>query len=78
MFVFLPLLVFTRIVGESFRIGGDVKILIADTNGLAVKLGIEAPKHIKVNRMEVHERIAAVSSQNAKECYPSKPISNSR
>lgn len=53
------MLVFTRTVGESFRIGDDVEILVADTNGVAVKLGIEAPKHIKVNRMEVHERIAS-------------------
>lgn len=51
------MLIFTRNVGESFRIGDDVEVLVADTNGVGVKLGIEAPRHIKVNRKEVHERI---------------------
>lgn len=66
------MLVFTRTVGESFRIGDDVEILVADTNGVAVKLGVEAPRHIKVNRKEVHERIVAESSAKAKDCYSSK------
>ena len=56
------MLVFTRTVGESFRIGDDVEILVADTNGVAVKLGVEAPRHIKVNRKEVHERISSDSN----------------
>ena len=58
------MLVFTRNVGESFRIGDDVEIVVADTNGVAVKLGIEAPKHIRVNRKEVHERIVSGSRHN--------------
>lgn len=61
------MLVLTRAIGESFRIGGDVEILVADTNGVAVKLGVEAPRHIKVNRKEVHERISAISSPIVKE-----------
>lgn len=32
------MLVLTRAIGESFRIGDDVEILVADTNGAAVKL----------------------------------------
>lgn len=51
------MLVFTRNVVESFRIGNDVEILLADANGVVVKLGMEAPKHIRANRREVHERI---------------------
>lgn len=71
------MLVFTRNVGESFRIGDDVEILVADANGIAVKLGIEAPRHIKVNRKEVHERIASPAPLT-KERYSSKLMSNSR
>lgn len=55
------MLVFTRTVEESFRIEDDVEILVADTNGVAVKLEVEAPKNIKVNRKEVHERIGTTS-----------------
>jgi carbon storage regulator CsrA len=45
-------------------------VVVADTNGLAVKLGIKAPKHVQVHRHEVYERIGATLSQKA-ECYPS-------
>lgn len=72
------MLVLTRAIGESFRIGSDVEILVADAYGVAVKLGVEAPRHIKVNRKEVHERIAAESSAKAKDCYSSILVSNSR
>lgn len=72
------MLVFTRTVGESFWIGDDVEILVADTNGVAVKLGVEAPRHIKVNRKEVHERIGAAPSPMTKERYSSKLMSSSR
>lgn len=44
------MLVLTRAIGESFRIGDDVEILVADTSGVAAKLEIKAPRHIKVNR----------------------------
>lgn len=44
------MLILTRKVGESIRIGDDVEILVAGTNGVAVKLGVEAPKNIQVHR----------------------------
>ena len=60
------MLVNTRTVGESFRIGDGIKILVAGTNGLSVKLGVDAPRHIQVHRNEVHERIAASAASNEK------------
>ncbi len=57
------MLVLTRTIGESFRIGDDVEVLVADANGVAVKLGVEAHRHIKVNRKEVHDRIALDSTK---------------
>lgn len=70
------MLVLTRSIGESFRIGDDVEILVADTNGVAVKLGIEAPRDIKVNRKEVLERIASGSIKVPEGSYASKLTSN--
>lgn len=72
------MLVLTRAIGESFRIGDDVEILVADANGVAVKLGVEAPRHIKVNRKEVHERIASRAIKTPEGTYASKLITNSR
>jgi carbon storage regulator len=62
------MLVITRSTGESFRIGEDVEVLIAGTNGVSVKLGVEDPRHAQVHRSEVYERIAASSSGAEEEC----------
>ena len=51
------MLVLTRKLGESIRIGDDIIVKIVDLDGRHVKLGIEAPKSIAVNREEIYERI---------------------
>ncbi len=51
------MLVLTRKLGESIRIGDTIVVKIVDLDGRHVKLGIEAPKNIAVNREEIYERI---------------------
>jgi carbon storage regulator len=51
------MLVLTRKLGESIRIGDTVIVKIVDLDGRHVKLGIEAPRSIAVNREEIYERI---------------------
>lgn len=51
------MLVLTRKLGESIRIGDTITVKIVDLDGRHVKLGIEAPKSIAVNREEIYERI---------------------
>lgn len=51
------MLVLTRKLGESIRIGDNVIVKIVDLDGRHVKLGIEAPRSISVNREEIYERI---------------------
>jgi carbon storage regulator len=51
------MLVLTRKLGESIRIGDNITVKIVDLDGRHVKLGIEAPKNITVNREEIYERI---------------------
>lgn len=51
------MLVLTRKLGESIRIGDNITVKIIDLDGRHVKLGIEAPKNIAVNREEIYERI---------------------
>ena len=63
------MLVLTRKLGESIRIGDSIVVKIVDLDGRHVKLGIAAPKNITVNREEIYERIqkenrAAVTSNN--------------
>lgn len=50
------MLVFTREIGETFHIGEDIKIHILAVRGSQVKVGIEAPKSIKVDREEIYLR----------------------
>ncbi len=51
------MLVLTRKLGESIRIGDSITVKIVDLDARHVKLGIEAPKNISVNREEIYERI---------------------
>lgn len=65
------MLILSRKVDEKIKIGDDVTITIIDIHGDQVKIGIEAPKDIKVFRQEVFDAIkrenkAAVTSGSRK------------
>ena len=47
------MLVITRRHGESFRIGNDIKVHILNTDRNQIKVGIEAPKDVKILRSEL-------------------------
>lgn len=57
------MLVLTRKTGEGIFIGKDVIIKIFEIEGDRVKIGIEAPKTMKVLRLELYED---VSKENKK------------
>ncbi len=60
------MLILTRKLGESITIGDEVKITIVDCQGKQVKLGIVAPKHVKVHREEIFEKIQEENMKAAK------------
>lgn len=51
------MLILTRKLGESITIGNEIKVTIVECQGKQVKLGIIAPKHVKVHREEIFEKI---------------------
>ncbi len=51
------MLILTRRIGESIIIGQVVKVTVISILGGQVRLGITAPKEVKINREEIHERI---------------------
>lgn len=55
------MLILTRRPGESIRIGHDITISVLDVQGKQVRLGINAPKNISVDREEVAIRKRSVS-----------------
>jgi len=50
------MLVLTRRVGEVLCIGDDIRITINDVSGCAVKIGIDAPRELSVDRLEIRQR----------------------
>jgi carbon storage regulator len=60
------MLVLTRKKEESIRIGDDITIKIVDIDNRQVKLGIEAPKHVAINREEIYRRILAENEAASK------------
>ncbi len=51
------MLVLTRKAGEGIIIGDDVKITIIEVKGGGIRIGIDAPRHMKVHRQEVYDKI---------------------
>ena len=53
------MLVFTRRSGQSIRINDDILIKVFHLGENRVRIGIEAPFHVKIHRQEVYEQIKA-------------------
>ena len=51
------MLILTRKKGQSIIINDDIEIIISAIDGDQVKVGINAPKHMKIYRKEVVEAI---------------------
>lgn len=51
------MLVLTRKTGEGIIIGDDIRITVVELKGGGVRIGIDAPREMKVHRQEVYERI---------------------
>jgi carbon storage regulator len=50
------MLVLTRGIGQEIVIDGAIRVNVVAIKGDKVRIGIEAPDHIRVDRQEVHER----------------------
>jgi carbon storage regulator len=46
------MLILSRKVGEVILIGENIRIMIIEIRGKQVRLGIEAPAHLSVKRIE--------------------------
>ncbi len=63
------MLILTRKLNETIMIGDKIEISVVEIKGDHVKLGIEAPKNVKVYRQEVY---AAIQKENI-EAAQTKP-----
>jgi len=55
------MLILARKTNESIIIGDEIVVSVVDIKGEQVKLGITAPRHVKVYRQEVY---AAIQAEN--------------
>lgn len=56
------MLIITRRPGEKLMIGDDVVVEVIEVSGQSVRIGIEAPKSVRVYREEIY---TAVKAENA-------------
>ena len=59
------MLILTRRVGEALMVGDDTKIVVLGVKGSQIRLGINAPKDVKVHREEIFEKINVDTSESA-------------
>lgn len=57
------MLVLSRKVGERLLIGDDIVVTILDSRGDGVRIGIDAPRSLKVHRAEVIEAVTAANKE---------------
>jgi carbon storage regulator len=51
------MLVLTRKPGEQIVIGNGIRVTVVSVGPGRVKIGIEAPPNVRIDRSEIHERI---------------------
>ncbi|MEC4024573.1 carbon storage regulator [Pseudomonas fulva] len=62
------MLMLSRNIGKAVIIGGNIRVTVAQINGCQVRLGIDAPRGVIIDREEIHQRrIAEGTVQNASE-----------
>jgi carbon storage regulator len=59
------MLVLTRRPGESIVIGNGIKLTVVTVGPGRVKIGIEAPPNVRIDREEIHTRIQQEQEQSA-------------
>ncbi len=58
------MLILTRRVGESIIIGNDVKVTVMSLKGNQVRIGVDAPKSVSVQREEISKNADGSSKEN--------------
>ena len=53
------MLILTRKSGETITIGENIQVRVLGVKGGQVRIGVEAPREVTVNREEVFERVQA-------------------
>lgn len=66
------MLVLSRKAGEGILIGPDIEITVLDIRGDVIKIGIAAPKDLRVWRKELLEGVTQENVRAAKATIPAE------
>ena len=58
------MLILTRRIGEALMIGDDVTVTVLGVKGNQVRIGVNAPKEVAVNREEIYQRMMREQGEN--------------
>lgn len=58
------MLILTRRIGETLMIGDEVTVTVLGVKGNQVRIGINAPENVAINREEIYQRMIRESGQN--------------
>lgn len=51
------MLILTRRIGESLKIGDDITVTVLGINRNQVKIGVDAPADVAVHREEIYQKV---------------------
>lgn len=70
------MLILSRKVDEKIKIGDNITITLIEVRGDQVKIGVEAPKNVKVFRQEVFNAIQTENREAAANSQTLEALSN--
>jgi carbon storage regulator len=56
------MLVLSRKIGEAINIGDQIKVMVVKLRGNSVRIGIEAPKKVRIIRRELSKELPRPST----------------